>query len=167
MKLSAFLSVCAAASYTPVRMPLVVVPEVAPIALDVGCGDGLSTKELAEKYPNHLIHGIDRDPAAINKARHNFPGGIFRQKDLFDISTRSRFNVIQMKNVIRDVDDVDGTIHRIRRLLRPNGVFILSEEDANDMNTLSIFYRSCSSSIGSCRQCILNNDRAEFIFQKH
>lgn len=165
MRLSAFLSVCAAASsYTSVPL---ILPEVAPIALDVGCGDGMSTRELAQKYPDHMIHGIDRDPVAIQKARRNFPGGVFTHKDLFDIPARPHFNIIQMKNVLNDIHDVEGTIHRIRRLLRPNGVFILSEEHAHDMNTLGIFYRSCSLSMGCCRECTINDDKAEFVFKKH
>lgn len=164
MRLSAFLSVCTSAC-VPAITHIEVVPEAMLRALDVGCGDGLSTRELSHRFPHHLVHGIDRDPLAIRMARRNFPQGLFQRKDLFDLSSvRPEFHVIQMKNLVDDIDDVDGTIHRIRRLLRPKGVLILSE--GRHADKLGIFYRSCSLSIGKCRECIINDEKTEFIFYK-
>jgi len=121
--------------------------------------------ELSERFPYHTIYGIDRDPGAILRARRNFPDGLFRRRDLFDLSSiRPGFHVIQMKNLMDDIHDVDGTIHRIRRSLRPKGVLILSEE--RSIEKLGIFYRSCSLSIGRCRKSIMNDKMTEFIFYK-
>jgi len=134
-------------------------------ALDVGCGEGRSTIDLWKKHPDHVVLGIDRDATKIRRARMKYPNVLFRTADLMDL-TSGGFDIIQMRNVIHDVDDLEGAIARISHLLRPNGLFILSEEDTRDVHTLSRYYRSCSTSMGWCRQCIINDDRAEFIFQK-
>jgi cyclopropane fatty-acyl-phospholipid synthase-like methyltransferase len=43
------------------------------LILDVGCGDGKITAELASKVPNGLIIGIDNSPSMIEFAQANFP----------------------------------------------------------------------------------------------
>lgn len=165
--MSTFLSACAAAAcYSPIYPRILSIPTKTLTALDVGCGNGLSTKELANRFPDYLIHGIDRNPAVIQKARKNFPGAIFYRKDLFEMPTKSHFDIIQMKNMLHDIHDIDRTINRIRLHLRPNGVFILSEQHFNDMIALSMICRSCSSAVGPCREFNINDNKAELIFHK-
>src|SRR5207244_7689249 len=48
------------------------VPAGCPRALDVGCGEGMLTRQLASRVP-HVV-GIDEDAASIGLARDQDPG---------------------------------------------------------------------------------------------
>ena len=41
--------------------------------LDIGCGDGKITAEIAQTVPKGRVVGIDSSPNMINLAKHNFP----------------------------------------------------------------------------------------------
>ncbi|NHK27427.1 methyltransferase domain-containing protein [Parvularcula flava] len=44
-----------------------------PVILDSGCGTGDSTRALAERYPDHLVIGIDRSFARLTREREPLP----------------------------------------------------------------------------------------------
>lgn len=45
----------------------------APLILDTGCGTGRSSVYLAEKYPQHLVIGIDQSEDRLRRSRIRFP----------------------------------------------------------------------------------------------
>ncbi len=49
-----------------------------PVILDSGCGNGLSTRQLAEQYPGHLVIGVDKSKHRLGR------GGAHRGFDLDD-----------------------------------------------------------------------------------
>ncbi len=49
-----------------------------PLILDSGCGNGLSTRQLAEQYPGHLVIGVDKSKHRLGR------GGAHRGFDLED-----------------------------------------------------------------------------------
>lgn len=137
------------------------------VAVDIGCGNGRSTKQLSDRYPDHMVFGIDKDPIQIQKARDVFPNLSFKNTDFMDTNlfSPSSIDIIQMKNAIY-VFNPEETSFRIRKLLKPNGLFILSETDISDMNILGEFYRSCTMNMMHPQKCIINDNKTEFIFQK-
>lgn len=137
------------------------------IAIDVGCGNGRSTKQLSRQYPDHLVFGIDKDPVKIRNAREKFPSLCFKNVDFMeaDFFSPGSIDIIQMKDAVY-MFDPNETSFQIYRLLKPNGLFILSEAEAYDMSILGEFYKSCMMNMMQPQRCILNDVKTEFIFQK-
>lgn len=42
--------------------------------IDIGCGNGLTTKEIAKKVPKGLVAGVDNDPKMLEQARIHCKG---------------------------------------------------------------------------------------------
>lgn len=56
-----------------------------PIILDSGCGTGLSTINLAQKFEDHLVIGIDKSSARLSRAQKNQENCLLVQGDLIDL----------------------------------------------------------------------------------
>src|SRR5206468_1095052 len=50
--------------------------------LEVGCGQGELSAELAQRYPNLQLLGVDLSPVSVSIAQGRVPGGAFYRQDL-------------------------------------------------------------------------------------
>jgi len=99
--------------------------------LDVACGHGRMTRELARRGAKVL--GIDISTALITKAEaaeRNVPLGVnFRSADVCagmpDINDAS-FDLSVCCFGLSDIDDLDAALHGIARVLRPGGRFVFA-----------------------------------------
>jgi len=58
-----------------VRLIQGAVPEKSGTWADLGCGDGVFTRALAELIgPNGRIYAVDKDPRALSKLEQRIPG---------------------------------------------------------------------------------------------
>ncbi|KTG17823.1 MULTISPECIES: methyltransferase domain-containing protein [unclassified Guyparkeria] len=56
-----------------------------PLILDSGCGTGDSSRELARRYPDHLVVGVDRSADRLSRQRSETPTNcILVRADLLD-----------------------------------------------------------------------------------
>ncbi|WNL38455.1 SAM-dependent methyltransferase [Halomonas sp. PAMB 3264] len=57
----------------------------APLILDAGCGVGLSTRRLAERFPDHAVIGVDRSESRLGR-EHGAPpdNALLVRADLID-----------------------------------------------------------------------------------
>lgn len=100
----------------------------ADILLDVGCGPGTITYQLAEKVAQ--VHAIDISPGMIDSARQRAAAKQidnirFERSDLFDQKLkRNSFDVITAFNVLPYLPEPANSFHRIHDLLKPGGLFI-------------------------------------------
>jgi SAM-dependent methyltransferase len=95
--------------------------------LDAGCGVGYGTAHLAGLAAS--VVGVDRDEDAIAYARERYarPNVEFRVGDLLDLELADgSFDVVCSFETIEHVEDVDGFLAEIVRVLRPEGVFLVS-----------------------------------------
>ena len=105
------------------RVFLEAVPSAARTALDVGCGDGLLTFDLADR--GLFVTGIDPHVPGIERARSD-PRASARTEficgDVFtaDLEPAS-FDVVAASAVLHHVDARDG-LERLKQLVRPGGV---------------------------------------------
>lgn len=95
--------------------------------LDIGCGDGLLTRIVLEfSGPRELV-GVDPDPAETDLARksgvysHVHTAGAERVPE-----ADSSFDWALSNSVLEHVDDIGGVLEEAGRLLRPEGLLLIT-----------------------------------------
>jgi 2-polyprenyl-3-methyl-5-hydroxy-6-metoxy-1,4-benzoquinol methylase len=95
-----------------------------PKILDLGCGMGWLTGELARYGPTT---GIDLSDEAIARARSEYPQATFLAGDVLDLElAEGQFDVVVSQEVIAHVPDQAGYLDRAAQALRPGGYLILT-----------------------------------------
>jgi len=89
--------------------------------LDFGCGDGAYL--LAARESGYHSHGVEYDRGVIEHAaqRSGVPVTSLEEVEALDM----RFDVIHMNDVLPHLSDPSAVLHRLERLLAPNGVFFI------------------------------------------
>ncbi|MEU6353723.1 class I SAM-dependent methyltransferase [Streptomyces sp. NPDC047072] len=107
------------------RLVLDAVPEGCGEALDVGCGDGLLARKLAERAAS--VTGVDRSPEMIRQARAASPGTLtFLEADYLDgrALPEGTYDFVSAVAVVHHApfeDALDGLV----RLLAPGGRLVI------------------------------------------
>ena len=92
--------------------------------LDLGCGDGGITAQLAELVPNGLTVGIDASQSMIESAQKNYKAENMRF-DLMDINTinfEDEFDVAFSNATLHWVKDHEKLLTDIFKSLKANGI---------------------------------------------
>jgi ubiquinone/menaquinone biosynthesis C-methylase UbiE len=102
---------------------------------DLGCGNGLFTKALATLLADgSTIYAIDKaDTFTVgNSSSKNKTSIIFKRQDIEkeDLDLPS-LNGILMANVLHYVKDKELFIEKLKRILKPEGSFLLVEYDTD------------------------------------
>jgi SAM-dependent methyltransferase len=98
--------------------------------VDLGCGDGTSTRLLAEA--GHEVLGIDSSPALIALARSTAPDATFRVGSFVDAELPSERDAVLAAGEVLgyaldpccDVARLDEVLARIAAALRPGGLLL-------------------------------------------
>jgi trans-aconitate methyltransferase len=99
--------------------------------LDVGCGDGKVTAELARAVPKGSVTGIDASPEMIRFARKIFPQGKhpnleFQVMDARKIHLAQRFDMVFSSSVLHWVDNHPAFLRGAAACLRSGGRLVVS-----------------------------------------
>jgi ubiquinone/menaquinone biosynthesis C-methylase UbiE len=100
--------------------------------LDVGCGPGTITADLAARVAPGTVIGIDRSDEVIETATssHAAPGLEFRSADLMELPfDDDSFDVVHAHQVLQHVPDPVGALVEMRRVCRPGGVVAVRDSD--------------------------------------
>ena len=103
--------------------------------LDVGCGPGTITTDLAQLVAPGEVVGLDASSDVIAQARAHADGlGLtnveFVVGDLFAPDFESeRFDVVHLHQVLQHVGDPESALVGLRRVLRPDGVLAARDSD--------------------------------------
>jgi trans-aconitate 2-methyltransferase len=94
--------------------------------LDIGCGDGRITAELAKRVPFGGVVGVDFSEDMIRYAASRFPASAyrnleFRRADAGALPYREEFTVIYSNAALHWVRDHRPVLAGIARALRPGG----------------------------------------------
>jgi trans-aconitate 2-methyltransferase len=94
--------------------------------LDLGCGDGKITAEIADRLPHGSALGVDPSTAMIQFARHHFGAPArtnldFAVADAAQLPYRNEFDVVVSFNALHWVRDQHAALRRIRDALRRSG----------------------------------------------
>jgi len=97
--------------------------------LEVGCGQAKGLRYLANK--NHIkqenIFGIDQSPTAIKFAKTRLPKANLKQGDAYSLDfTNNSFDFVLMMEVIEHLENPLKALKEAFRVLKSNGVLIVS-----------------------------------------
>lgn len=110
----------------------------APQILDLGCGLGRTTIELARAFPHATVRGLDLDEASIVEARdvaaqHGLADRVtFTTADATTWDTQERFDLVTSFELLHDTSDPVATLATARRLLAPDGAVLIGDDKGAD-----------------------------------
>ena len=94
-------------------------PQPAERILDLGCGTGHLTQEIAER--GATVTGLDNDDAMLARARANYPQLHFVQADGQNFSVDAPYDGIFSNAALHWMRDAQGAVACMARALRPGG----------------------------------------------
>jgi trans-aconitate 2-methyltransferase len=94
--------------------------------LDVGCGNGTVTAEIASRVPDGTVLAVDSSADMIASARHQFgpdarPNLRFEVADARQLPFRHEFDLVVSFNALHWVPEQEQALRSIRSALRPAG----------------------------------------------
>ena len=105
--------------------------------LDVGCGPGTITADLAERVPRGHVTGIDTAPAIVGQARE-----LAGDRDNLDFTTGDvyalgypddTFCVVHAHQVLQHLTDPVRALREMRRVCKPGGLIAARDGDYGAM----------------------------------
>jgi trans-aconitate methyltransferase len=108
--------------------------------LDLGCGNGLITGELAERVPHGKVVGIDNSPSMIETAKtHKTVNTEFMLLDMNEMNFDNEFDVVFSNATLHWILDHEKLLKKIYRGLKPNGFMrIQFAADGNCSNLIEV-----------------------------
>jgi trans-aconitate 2-methyltransferase len=114
----------------PVRDLLGALPPIdARSVIDIGCGPGNSTEELAARYPRARAIGIDSSQDMIEAARARLPNIHFKVQDLNTWNDPGPFDVILANAVLQWVPNHEVLLPAFAAKLSPGGALAVQMPD--------------------------------------
>jgi SAM-dependent methyltransferase len=104
---------------------------------DVGCGHGISTRLMAEAFPNSSFYGFDYHPGSIEAARQATEDAGLGERVHFDVHSAKSYpadgyDLVCFFDCLHDMGDPVGALKHVRETLAPDGTCMLVEPFAND-----------------------------------
>lgn len=91
--------------------------------LDLGCGDGRLTADIAHRVPQGSVLGIDSSPAMLAAAERLSGRNLsFRQVEIDDLAFDEEFDLVFSNAALHWVTDHERLIANVFAALRPGGV---------------------------------------------
>ncbi len=98
--------------------------------LDVGCGPGTITADLATRVAPGRVVGLDRSPDVIAAAAADHPGVTFAVGDVYALDAAdASFDVVHAHQVLQHLSDPVAALREMRRVCRPDGVVAVRDSD--------------------------------------
>lgn len=97
--------------------------------LDVGCGDGKITAQLAQSVPRGLVLGIDKSPEMINFSqsmflKSNYSNLCFQLTEIQEMNSYNAFDIIFSSFSLQWIMNLDDFLDHVYKALTFNGFFI-------------------------------------------
>lgn len=91
--------------------------------LDLGCGDGTLTAQLAALAPQGSVLGIDASRGMIDAAMSHVVGNLsFAVRDINDLDFENEFDIVFSNATLHWIKDHDALLGNVHRALKPGGV---------------------------------------------
>lgn len=97
--------------------------------LDIGCGDGKLSAEIAKNLPEGSVLGIDLSEAMITFARNHyppekFPNLAFMQIGASELTFESEFDIVFSNAAFHWMKDLEHILENLWKSLKPGGVLL-------------------------------------------
>ena len=97
--------------------------------LDLGCGKGLFTFALSQKFPDAKVIGVDIDEEQIHAnqtiaKKHNLTNIEFKVQDILKMEFENEFDLILSVDNLEHIEEDDFLLTKIRAALKPGGKFV-------------------------------------------
>jgi ubiquinone/menaquinone biosynthesis C-methylase UbiE len=105
------------------------------VVLDVGCGPGNITADLATRVPHGAVTGIDQSADVVARASSDYsvevhPNLSFQVGDVFALPYEdASFDVVYVHQVLQHLSDPVAALKEMRRVLRTPGVVAARDAD--------------------------------------
>ncbi|GGZ32884.1 hypothetical protein GCM10010387_28740 [Streptomyces inusitatus] len=105
------------------------------LVLDIGCGPGTITADLAALVPEGRVTGVDREPGIVERARAEAAGrGLanteFAVADVNGLDfPDDSFDVVHAHQVLQHLGDPVHALREMRRVCRPGGLVAVRDSD--------------------------------------
>jgi len=107
--------------YSPVFFELVPPPQ--RLTLEVGCGEGRVTRDLAKR--GHRVASVDATWPLIRLARDADPAGMYVRCDAAALPFADEsFDLAVFYNSLMDIDDMESAVREAARVLRQGGAMV-------------------------------------------
>ncbi len=96
-------------------------------AIELGCGEGYSTKRLAKMLPtNVILEASEYVEHQIPFAKENNPGLKVTQESVYELQHKNdTFNVVFLLEVLEHLDHPDKALEEISRVIKKDGYLVL------------------------------------------
>ena len=115
------------------RIPgLVPLLEAGASVADVGCGTGVAMIEMARAFPDSDFHGYEISERALERGRANareasVSNVVFHDVNDDPLPDDGRYDFVTTFDCLHDMTDPAGTMAAIRRAIRPDGSWLISD----------------------------------------
>lgn len=104
---------------------------------DIGCGHGASTVLMAQAYPASTFVGSDYHDASVDQARQRAKDAGVEGRVSFQVASAQTFaggpyDLVTTFDAIHDMGDPLGAATHVRRMLGPDGTWMIVEPFAGD-----------------------------------
>jgi trans-aconitate methyltransferase len=111
---------------------------VPDIAVDLGCGPGITTHILKEATDCRRTYGLDNSSEFLRIARQQFTSCTFLEHDVIKVPFPVSPDVMYARFLLCHLRDPLGVLHTWATQLRPEGLLFVEEIDAIDTD-LQVF----------------------------
>src|SRR5215475_3833746 len=114
--------------------------------LDLGCGTGVLTAEIAGRGAQVL--GIDRSAEMIEQAKSKFPALKFDVMDATQLKFEGEFDAVFSNAVLHWIPEADRVAEGISRALKPKGRFVAEFGGKGNIQTLVKAFHEAFEALG-------------------
>jgi len=120
--------------------------------VDIGCGDGRLTKEIAQRFPNRHIAGVDYSQQAISLAKAMYPEGEFHQINILNGNLDLSFDAATLIEVFEHIplQMQKQFIEVVAKCLKPGGTLFLTVPHINTPLGYKHFQHFTVQSVSDC-----------------
>jgi trans-aconitate 2-methyltransferase len=109
-------------------------PQAGETILDLGCGTGQLTSQIAER--GALVTGLDGAPAMVAQARINYPQLKFILAEAANFMLPERVDAVFSNAVLHWVKDAGAAAESVFRALKPGGRFVAEFGGKNNVDII-------------------------------